>query len=229
MDSEPLILSVLREVLSNAGAQVHTAVEGQEALRLFQSVRPDLVLLDDMIPNMGGWRIGPCIREHSRVPIIFLPAAGPPPPGIMQELGAGVVDYLPKPFDPGVLVARCQAALRQVQSARRAAHQDAYSDEHLTIDLRARSVLVEGEPADLTPTEYRLLAYLTERAGQVVTFDQLLKEVWGPGYEGSRDSIHLYIWQLRQKLERDPKRPEYLVSERGVGYRFQGRASDLNW
>jgi DNA-binding response OmpR family regulator len=222
VDDKPHVLGLLRKLFANEGAQVYGAIDGQEALRLLPKIRPDLVLLDDALPGMDGWQVGMCIREQSTVPIIFMPAGGPLLDSELEpDAGIGIIDYVPKPFHPELLIYRAIVAIRQAESSRLGEQQGDYRDHRLAIDLSEQRVSVWGELVVLTPTEYRLLAYLVQHAEQVRTFEQILDHVWGPGYEDAKGSVYLCISRLRHKLERDPGEPEHLVSVRRVGYRFQ--------
>jgi two-component system response regulator RegX3 len=219
VDDDPVHRALLGCTLSDAGAEVVEAGTGRQALRQFQLVQPDLVLLDAMMPELDGWQTCVQLQEKASVPIIFLTALGRTP-DIVRGLRLGAVDYVTKPFRTQVLLARVEAALRQADRLKDLTGRGVYRDDRLVVDLDARTLTVEGELIGLTPTEFRLLALLLRFAGEVVPFDQILKGVWGRGYEGATDSVHLYVWQLRQKLEPDPKSPVYLLSVRGVGYRF---------
>jgi DNA-binding response OmpR family regulator len=145
---------------------------------------------------------------------------------IIRGLESGADDFISKPFSPDVLVARARALFRRLDMPRDSVvHGQYYSDGYLTIDLEKRIVLVEGDSIKLTRTEYNLLAYLLQNAGWVRTFDQILENVWGPEYQGSLDYVHVYMSNLRKKIEADQKNPMYLESEHGVGYRFNKRST----
>ena len=220
IDDDPQMLRLLEHIFSKEGAQVCTAAGGQEGLRQFHAYRPHLVILDVMMPEMDGWQVCNRVRELSDVPIIFL-TAGREEAEIIHGLDTGAVDYVTKPFSRQVLVARARAALRQAEPAPGTEKTKAYRDDYLAIDLDTRQVTVRGEPVKLTKTEYRLLAYLVQNAGQVLTPEQILEYVWGREYRDSVDYTHVYMWRLRQKLEEDPQDPRYLLTEHGLGYRFQ--------
>ena len=220
IDDDPEMLRLLEHIFSREGAQVCTAAGGQEGLRQFYNYPPHLVVLDVMMPDLDGWQVCARVRQMSDVPIIFLTALNAEAE-IIHGLDTGAVDYVTKPFSPHVLVARARAALRQTELAPGTEKTDTYRDDYLAIDLDARRVRVRGEPVKLTKTEYRLLAYLVENAGQVLTPQQILEYVWGREYRDSIDYTHVYMWRLRQKLEEDPQNPRYLLTEHGLGYRFQ--------
>lgn len=220
IDDDPHMLRLLEHIFSREGAQVCTAEGGQEGLRQFHTYRPHLVILDVMMPEINGWQVCDRIRQLSEVPIIFLTALNGEAE-IIHGLDTGAIDYVTKPFSPPVLVARARAALRRTEPAPGTEKIGTYRDEYLAIDLDTRRVTVRGEPVKLTKTEYRLLAYLVENAGQVLTPQQILDYVWGREYRDSIDYTHVYMWRLRQKLEEDPQNPHYLLTEHGLGYRFQ--------
>jgi DNA-binding response OmpR family regulator len=176
-----------------------------------------------MMPGLDGLEVCTRILSRANVPIIFLTALTQEIE-VVEGLEHGAVDYVTKPFSPKVLVARVRAALRQAELLSGPETPPAYRDGYLAVDLRAREVRVRGERVKLTLTEYRLLTYLFQNAGQVLTFDEILENVWGPAYQESANYVHIYVHHLRQKLERDPTQPAYLLSEHGVGYRFAGAA-----
>jgi two-component system KDP operon response regulator KdpE len=221
IDDDPDICELIEQTLSRTGAQVLMATDGEDGLRQFETHPPDLVLLDIMMPGLDGLAVCSRMLNQTVVPIIFLTALGHEAE-IVDGLELGAIDYVTKPFSPRVLVARIRAALRQVTLASSLGARLTYSDDHLNIDLAAREVLVRGERVTLTVTEHRLLAYLLRNAGRVLAFDEILENVWGAAYHGSPNYVHVYVCRLRQKLERDPARPDYLLSEHGVGYRFAG-------
>ena len=220
IDDDSNLLRLLAYTFSSIGAVVYTAESGEEGLRQFYAQQPDLIILDVKMPEMDGWEVCARIRQLSDVPIIFLTALARDE-DIVRGLDCGAIDYVTKPFRPKVLVARAQAALRRTEIASGRSKLPSYRDDYLTIDLEARRVLVCGEPVKLTATEYQLLAYLVENAGRVLTFQQILENIWGWEYQDSINYVHVYMWHLRNKLEEDPKNPRYLLTEHGVGYRFE--------
>jgi two-component system KDP operon response regulator KdpE len=224
IDDDPETLQLVRVILSRAGATVYEATNGPGGLRLLYDHRPHLVILDVMMPYLDGWDMCSRIQQISNTPIIFLTALG----GenyVVRGLDCGAVDYVTKPFFPKVLVARARAALRQAVRPSAGEELAAYADDRLTFNLDRRQLLVHGELVRLSATEYRLLAYLVRNAGRVLTFRQILENVWGWEYHDHVEYVHVYVSRLRQKLEEDPKRPAYILSERGVGYRFEEQAS----
>ena len=222
VDDDAHIRELTAHIFAKSGGQVYSASDGNEGLRQFYAHRPHLVILDIMMPNLDGWQVCTQIRLLSDVPIIMLTALGQDEHTI-RGLDCGAVDYVTKPFSPKVLAARARAALRQATQAAETHQPASYSDDYLTIDLSQRRVLVRGELVCLTATEYRLLAYLVQNAGRVLTFRQILEKVWGWEYQDSVEYVHVYISHLRKKLEEDPKLPAYLLTEHRVGYRFEKR------
>jgi DNA-binding response OmpR family regulator len=221
VDDDPALLPLIEHTFAREGYQVHTASDGKEALRVFFAHRPDLVVLDIMMPRMDGWETCRRIREVSDVPIIMLTARGQDE-DIVRGLEYGADDYLTKPFSIKVLLAHARAVLRRAGLPPTEAEEPTtYADDYLTVDLKERRITVQGEIVKLTPTEYRLLAYLVQNAGHVLTFSQLLENVWGWEYQDDVHYVRVYVWHLRQKLEKDPKNPQYIQTELGMGYRFE--------
>jgi DNA-binding response OmpR family regulator len=227
IDDDHALLDLLETVLAPRGAEVCVAASGQQGLDQFHARRPDLVLLDVMMPDMDGWEVCRQIRLVSDVPIIMLTAQCRDE-DIVRGLKMGADDYVTKPFSPEVLLARSQAALRRPVFAPERQQPFTYHDGHLTINLEQRRVLVKGEPVKLSVTEYELLAYLVRRAGRVLTFRQILRNVWDEVSMERTEYVHNYVSYLRYKLEPDPRCPVYFLSDRGVGYRFveQGSQSE---
>lgn len=220
IDDEAVLLKLVEETFTRLGAQVFTSTDGQEGLRQFYAHRPDLIILDLMMPHVNGWEVCRQIRQISNVPLILLTAVNRDA-DIVRGLQYGADDYITKPFSPAVLIARAQAALRRSPPGTAENPAGYYSDGYLTIDLEKRRVLVNGKPVRLSRTEYKLLAYLLKNANRVLTFQQILAHVWGEEYHGSTDYVHVYISHLRRKLETDPANPIYIRTEHGVGYRFE--------
>ncbi len=220
VDDDPKMHRLLEYALSQAGAEVFIATDGEEGLRCFYAHRPDLVVLDLMMPNMDGWETCRRIRELADTPVLILTARGREE-DILKGFELGADDYVTKPFSLRVLVARVRALLHRSTLPPISEEPVTYNDEYLSIDLEDNRVLVDGQPAKLTATEYRLLAYLVENAGRVLSPKQILEKVWGWEYTDDVDYVRVYVWHLRQKLERDSKNPRYLVTEHGLGYRFE--------
>jgi two-component system KDP operon response regulator KdpE len=222
IDDHADLLSVLDSLFSRFGATVITASDPREGLRQFYAQHPDLVILDLMMPGMDGWEVCESLRRLSDVPILMLTAMGGSEQ-IARGLEGGADDYVTKPFANQVLLARARALLRRSAQTPGSEKPLAYADDHLAVDLEQRRVLVDQQPVKLTPTEYRLLACLVQNAGRVLSHDQILTHVWGPECVGSTQYVHVYISRLRRKLEEDWTNPCYLLTEPGVGYRFEHR------
>jgi two-component system KDP operon response regulator KdpE len=220
VDDDLHLLDLMTHIFGRRQARVYTAADGAEGLRQFYAHRPDLVLLDLMMPNVDGWQVCRQIRQRSGVPVIMLSALDRNE-HVVRGLDCGADDYITKPFSMEVLLARIRAALRRSALTNPAEQYRPFSDDHLTVDLERRRVLAGGEPVRLSPTEYGLLAYLVEHADQAVTFRRILEAVWGSAYHDCVDHVYVYISRLRQKLEPDPANPRYLLTEHGVGYRFE--------
>ncbi|MGQ9598743.1 MAG: response regulator transcription factor [Anaerolineae bacterium] len=208
---------LLEKILTEAGYEVSIARNGREGLRQAHIFQPDLILLDIIMPDMNGWTMLHRLREFSDVPVILLTALGAEEEKV-QGLDLGADDYLTKPYGIEELKARIRATLRRVVSAPPAERPLRFDNGQLIIDPASHTVVVRGQTIDLTPTEYKLLLYLAHHAGQVLTYNQILDAVWGPGYENGPTNIKVHIWSLRQKIESDPNHPRYLLTKRGVGY-----------
>jgi two-component system KDP operon response regulator KdpE len=219
IDDEPQVRRFLRSSLPPAEYKLLEAGTGEEGLASASSRQPDVILLDLGLPDMDGIEVTRRLREWSTTPIIILSARGQDQDKI-AALDAGADDYLTKPFSLPELLARIRVAARHAQQ--RGDKRDAiFVLGNLQIDLAGRIVTLGGEEVRLTPIEYRLLTTLARRAGQVLTYQQLLKEVWGPRYATQRQYLHVYMGHLRNKLERESARPRFLVTEPGVGYRLK--------
>ncbi len=220
VDDEERMARFIRLNLEHDGFQVVEAYRGMQAIQSFRDAMPDLVVLDVMMPDMDGFEVLKLIREISTVPVIMLTARGEEDDRV-RGLELGADDYVTKPFSPRELVSRVRAVLRRSEQAGSGVSKDVIQvDERLKIDFGRREVWVEGELVKLRPTEYRLLYHLVQNAGWVMTYDQLLSKVWGYEYRDESHYVRLYINYLRQKLEKDPANPQYILTERGTGYRF---------
>lgn len=221
VDDETRISRMIRMNLEHDGYEVIEAQSGQQALDLVRSRMPSLVILDVMMPGLDGFETLSILREISQVPVIMLTAKGEEEDRI-RGLELGADDYVTKPFSPRELVSRVKAVLRRAEGgAAGGQQQDVIRvDDRLKIDFAKREVWVNDELVKLRPTEYRLLYHLVQNAGWVMTYDQLLTKVWGYEYRDETHYVRLYINYLRQKLEEDPANPKYILTERGVGYRF---------
>ncbi|MGW8319849.1 MAG: response regulator transcription factor [Candidatus Promineifilaceae bacterium] len=221
IDDEPAMVQLIEAIFKPQGAEVYTANRGEDGLKLFYEVRPDLILLDVMMPGMDGLEVARQIRQLSDVPIIMITVLGRADE-IVRGLDAGADDYVTKPFNTNVLLARARAALRRGRGPSLGDQPpQVYDDGYLRIDLGAHWVSIEGQAIKLSVTEYELLAYLLQNADQTCTFGQILANVWGDEYRFSAEYVHVYVWHLRQKLERNPKEPEYILSLHSVGYLFR--------
>jgi len=219
VDDEERMVRFIRMNLEHDGFQVSEAFNGKQAIQKLRDVTPDLILLDVMMPDLDGFEVLETVREITNVPVIMLTAKGEEA-DIVAGLELGADDYITKPFSPRELVSRVRAVLRRTESPGAPAHELIEVDDRLKIDFDRREVWVEGRLVKLRPTEYRLLYHLVQNAGWVVPHDQLLAKVWGYEYRDETHYLRLYVNYLRQKLERDPSSPEYILTERGVGYRF---------
>ncbi len=219
VDDEERMVRFIRLNLEHDGFEVITAFNGREALERVRQDLPDLVLLDVMMPELDGFEVLSMLREFSEVPVIMLTARSTEE-DIVRGLELGADDYITKPFSPRVLVSRVRAVLRRVEATRGTMHGVIEVDHRLKIDFDRREVWVDGKLVKLRPTEYRLLYHLVQNAGWVLSYEQLLRKVWGYEYGSEHHYVRLYINYLRQKLEEDPSNPKYILTERGVGYRF---------
>jgi two-component system KDP operon response regulator KdpE len=221
-DDEPIFARLVSQVLSHQGYEVLTAGDGREALRLLFANRPDLVLLDLMMPRMDGLQTCSRIRELCDAPIIILSGKRKSEEDIARGLDCGADDYIMKPVGNKELVARVRAILRRAElSSSYGKMKTCYSDDLLTVDMAERRVIINGERVKLTPKEFKLFALLVENAGRILTHKQLLEKVWGWEYIDDLDHVRIYIWHLRHKIELDPAHPKYIITEPGVGYYFQ--------
>jgi two-component system KDP operon response regulator KdpE len=220
IEDEAPIRRFLRAGLESQGYTLVESQSGQDGIAQAATRSPDLVLLDLGLPDIDGLEVVRRIREWSTLPIIVLSARGREDDKI-RALDAGADDYVTKPFAMGELLARMRAALRHAARAGESADGSALAVGDLVVDLGRRRVTVAGAEVRLTPIEYRLLAALARHAGRVLTHDQLLRQVWGPGYTSQHHYLRVYMAQLRHKIERDPARPRLLLTEPGVGYRLR--------
>jgi two-component system KDP operon response regulator KdpE len=219
VDDEERMVRFIRLNLEHDGFQVIEANNGAQAIDRLRDTLPDAILLDVMLPDIDGFEVLKMIREVSQAPVIMLTAKGEEDDKI-RGLELGADDYVTKPFSPRELVSRLKAVLRRVDSSGLGVRGLIEVDEHLKIDFDRREIWMDGELVKLRPTEYRLLYHLVQNAGWVVTHDQLLSKVWGYEYRDEPHYVRLYINYLRQKLEKDPANPQYILTERGIGYRF---------
>ena len=221
VDDEPEIRRALRANLVGHGFEVTAVGSGTEALAEFERARPDLVLLDLGLPDLPGLEVCRRLRaEGLEAPIIILSVLDQEEQKVLA-LDEGADDYLTKPFGMNELQARIRAALRRAGGSSRKGEAVLELND-LLLNFERRTVSVRGEPVHLTPKEYEMLRYLVTNAGKLITHRMLLRAVWGAEYEDSRQYLHVFVAQLRRKLEPDPSHPRYLLTEPGVGYRFVG-------
>lgn len=219
VDDERRMVGFIRLNLEQDGFEVIEAYNGTEALDRLRDSLPDLILLDVMMPDIDGFDVLRTVREVSQVPVIMLTAKGEEEDKV-KGLELGADDYVTKPFSPRELVSRVKAVLRRGASFEEGDEGVIEVDERLRIDFGRREVWVDDELVKLRPTEYRLLYHLMQNAGWVLTHDQILTKVWGYEYRDEPHYVRLYINYLRKKIEEDPANPVYILTERGVGYRF---------
>lgn len=219
VDDERRMVGFIRLNLEQDGFEVIEAYNGTEALDRLRDSLPDLILLDVMMPDIDGFEVLRTIRELGQVPVIMLTAKGEEE-DIVKGLELGADDYVTKPFSPRELVSRVKAVLRRGSTFEESDTGVIEVDERLKIDFSRREVWVDDELVKLRPTEYRLLYHLLQNAGWVLTHDQILTKVWGYEYRDEPHYVRLYINYLRKKIEKDPSNPVYILTERGVGYRF---------
>jgi two-component system KDP operon response regulator KdpE len=219
VEDEDSMRRFLRPALSAQGYRVIEATTGAEGLRLAASHNPELVMLDLGLPDVDGIEVTRRLREWTQAPIIILSSRGQESDKV-QALDAGADDYLTKPFGLGELLARIRVARRHAESRSQKPGDSVLQAGPVRVDLDKRRVCVGEREVRLTPIEYKLLLVLARSAGRVLTHQQLLKEVWGPGRAGQTQYLHVYMGHLRNKLEADAARPRLLITEPGVGYRF---------
>ncbi|MER6355994.1 response regulator [Streptomyces sp. NPDC001634] len=215
---------LVRALLINLQARhygVDAAPDGATALRLAAARQPDVVLLDLGLPDMDGVDIIKALRGWTRVPIMVLSARQASDEKV-SALDAGADDYIPKPFSMDELLARLRAAVRRTEDTPLIPETTLVETEHFTLDLLAKKAVRDGRDVRLTPTEWHLLEILVTNPGRLITQKQLLQEVWGVSQSNKTNYLRVYMAQLRRKLESDPARPRYLITEPGMGYRFEG-------
>lgn len=219
IEDAPEIRRFLRATLVDHGYRLVEAATGEEGLQAAETRQPDLIILDLGLPDIDGLEVIRRLRAWSAVPILVLSARGQEADKI-AALDRGADDYVSKPFGVGEVLARLRVLLRHAERTVRDVDEETYEAGDLHVDLAHRRVAVKGEDVHLTPIEYRLLTTLVKHAGKVLTHRQLLKEVWGRPYSDQPHYLHVYMAQLRRKIERDPARPRHLLTEPGVGYRL---------
>jgi len=219
VDDEPRMIRFIRMNLELEGYKVLEATNGLEALERVREDLPDLVVLDVQMPEIDGFEALEHIRQVSTVPVIMLTVKADEEDKV-RGLELGADDYVTKPFSPRELSSRIKALLRRLEMPSPPAKTVIQIDDRLTVDFHRHQVVVDGEPVKLRPTEYRLLYHLISNAGWVMSHETLLSKVWGHEYRDESHLLRLYITYLRKKIEVDPANPQYILTERGLGYRF---------
>lgn len=212
-------INLTRTWLHNAGYEVFTACDGVEGMRRVFSSRPDIVLLDANIPKMDGWEVCRRIRDMSDIPVLMV-TVNDQKSDRLKGFSMGADDYVAKPVDFHELIARIQAILRRSRSTTLDNKSSTFNNGDIEVDWGSRQVWVRGQRVKLSPTEFKIMSCLIKSRGWIVTHEQLLEKAWGPNYIGDKSFVKLYIRYLRQKIERDPHKPQIIMTERGVGYYF---------
>jgi two-component system, OmpR family, KDP operon response regulator KdpE len=220
IEDEATIRHFLRTTLASHGFQVVEAHTGQDGLAQAAARNPDIIVLDLGLPDLDGLEVTRKLREWTAAPIVVLSARNQEPDKV-AALDLGADDYVTKPFGVSELLARMRVALRHAERSHSDSGETVFTTGSLKVDLLKRQVFVGGKEIHLTAIEYKLLAALVRNAGKVLTHRQLLKEVWGPLHTDEAHYVRVYMRQLRSKMEADPARPRYLVTEIGVGYRLR--------
>ncbi len=219
VDDEKPLRDFVRRNLEARSYKVLNASNGLEALAIFDNERIDLVILDIMMPHLDGLETARRIREDSRVPIIILTAMGEEADKV-RAFDLGADDYLTKPFGVGELLGRIRAVLRRAQWAEPSGSDERITRGEVVVDMPRHEVAVHGRLVDLTPIEFNLLVYLMRHSGKVLSHRDILQNVWGHAYGHEVEYLRVYMGHLRQKMEADPLKPKYILTERGIGYRF---------
>jgi DNA-binding response OmpR family regulator len=217
VDDEPLYIQLLQVNLKAEGYDVISAGDGNEALEKVSSVRPDLVILDVMMPKLDGFATCERIRQFSQVPIIMLTARGEEQDRV-KGLNVGADDYVVKPFSADELIARVKAVLRRAQNNEESIQERFFTHLNLKIDFARAEVWKNDKPIFLSATEYRLLIQFAHNVGRVLTAEELLSAIWGPTYREDKEILWVGIARLRQKLEDNPHSPRHIVTRSGLGY-----------
>lgn len=221
IDDDENTLWLIGTLLQHHGFDVVKSASATDALDTLRAQPVDLVLLDVMMPDMDGWEVCRRIRETTAVPIIFITAKSSVK-DVVKGLEIGGDDYVVKPFDNHELLARIRTQLRR-GTAERGADELTFAEGNLRINFHTREVAVYGKLVELTPKEFTLLSVLARNAGRVLTRSELITQTWGPEYGEANESLKLYVHYLRKKIERDPNRPEFILTSRGIGYRFANK------
>lgn len=220
VDDDPALVEIISTSLKYGHYEVVIAANGEEGLRLLNTVKPHLIILDIMMPHMDGWEFCSRVRKASTVPIIMLTSLGSQS-DIVRGLNVGADDYLVKPFNRDELLARVTAVLRRANMEPPSAKAPLrFGDGELIIDPADRQVTLAGDVIELTPTEFDLLLFMAHRAGRILSTEFIFENVWSYDSDANLESVKWYMWRLRKKIEKKPSNPKYIITERGVGYRF---------
>ncbi|HEV7214545.1 MAG TPA: response regulator transcription factor [Chloroflexota bacterium] len=219
VEDEAGLRNAVRLYLEMEGYHVITAASGEESLEKARQELPDVILLDVMLPGVDGFETLKRLRRFSAAPVLMLTAKGDES-DVVKGLRLGADDYVRKPFGQAELASRIQAVLRRTSAVAADEETAIEVDDYLTLDFVRHDVYAGGEKVQLRPTEYRLLYHLATNPGRVQTYEQLLSKVWGPEYRDEDNYVRLYVTYLRKKIEPDPAHPRYILTERGLGYRF---------
>ncbi|HEY6073208.1 MAG TPA: response regulator transcription factor [Anaerolineales bacterium] len=220
IDDDAQLLQLAGLIFKKAGAQTLAASDGPDGLQKMRIYQPDLIILDVVMPGMDGFEVCRRIRQTSDSAILILTALNQEM-DMLNGLDAGADDFLSKPFNPEILLARSRTILRRGQHSMLRNPVFRYSDGFLEIDVERRQIRLGGQLVKLTGVEFRLLTYLARNAGKVLTFDQILTNVWGNDYRGSIEHVHVFISHLRKKLREDTRNPRYIMTLHGIGYIFE--------
>ena len=220
IDDDADLLHLAGLLFKKAGAHIFTARDGLEGISKLFTCNPNLIILDVMMPGTNGFEVCQRIRQVSNAPIIMLTALNHEQE-MLRGLESGADDFLTKPFNADVLMARAKTVLRRSANGGAQNSNFQFNNGHLSIDIERRHVLVDERRVKLTPIEFRLLVYLARNAGKVLTFNHILSNVWGDEYRGSVDYVHVYVSHLRNKIEENTKHPRYVLTVHGVGYIFE--------
>ncbi len=219
IDDDVEFLNLTQTWLENAGFEALSAEDGINGLRRVYSSRPSLVLLDVNMPGLDGWEVCRRIRDMSEIPVIMV-TVNAQRSDLLRGFNLGVDDYITKPVDFAELIARVRAVLRRSDMAEQKEGPDTFDNGEIEVDWRSHQVYVRGKSVKLSSTEFKVLSCLIKNRGWIVTHEQFLQKAWGPNYIGDKSFVKLYIRYLRQKIEKDPRKPQLILTERGVGYRF---------